>query len=1025
MKISKEFIVLLASCILLPILGSVVSVLWLKEWHFDNIAVHAVTELIGSVIAVFICFFLFYSTSLRSIFKPHEISWVATAIIGMGILDGFHAFAPIGNNFVWLHSIATVTGGVLFAGVLLPNTNPSLLKKLPIVSLVLATTIGVASHLYPEAIPAMLHQETFTVIARFLNIIGGIGFIAATWYFFKQYQKSHNRPYYILAGHCLLFGVAAVLFELSALWDAAWWWWHALRLIAYSILIYFLLRNTIYLLRNKIIALVACVTCATAFILGGANFLRTMDISLNTAIEGLANETRLSVMKFKDAYDEMENDIQIVSFTPPIEGIIRSHKNYHIDPIDGSSTELWRKRLETIFRSIMSARPHYTQMRYIGVADGGREIVRVNRMGNGLIDVPVEKLQQKENEPYFAAGKVTKPGQVYFSKVTYNREHNQLDAALTPTLRTVWPIYTINNTLFGMLVINADYEKLLKYQLSQMQLSHNTFVVNEHGDYMEYKDGTIYPLEFHRNFTKDAPEFIDKIIHSDKDEAAYIDGNYVDYFVRLQIDSNNSDSFLGIIRRIKRQDLLASTYAAGKESLLLSFGLLMVAVFISLYLGRKFTQPLRKIAVYVNELGQTDSLDTLINNKDEVGELARAFKWITDNLTESESRHRAILDSTIDGVITINDKGIIESYNTACETIFGYCADDVIGKNINMLMPEPYHQQHDDYLAHYRKTGEKKIIGIGRELEGKKKDGTVFPIDLSISETIISGNKLFTGITRDITERKKWEEEIKSANKELETFTYIASHDLRSPLINLKGYSMQIEKHMNTLAPVITNALDTLPDNEREEIQKIIEKSIPDAIGFIDSGVSRIDSMTNAILQLSRNGKQDFHYETIDLNRIVDTCVKSIHHQLSQQNTQVSIGELPTLYADRLSIEQIFSNLLDNAVKYLSSDRDGHIEIKAEESDAYYTFSIEDNGRGIAQKDFEKVFAIFRRAKSAIGTEGEGMGLNYVKSLVKRYQGDIWFESELDKGTCFYFTISKHSSQPEHIMENYDSTKTL
>src|SRR5690606_6839830 len=153
---------------------------------------------------------------------------------------------------------------------------------------------------------------------------------------------------------------------------------------------------------------------------------------------------------------------------------------------------------------------------------------------------------------------------------------------------------------------------------------------------------------------------------------------------------------------------------------------------------------------------------------------------------DSEARIRGIMDHVVDGIIIINKQGIIESFNPACERIFGYTASEVIGKNVKVLMPEPYHSEHDQYLENYHNSKKPKIIGIGREVQGKRKDGTIFPLDLAVGEVHIKGKTLYSGIIRDITERKKAEEKLqnttnalKRSNEELERFAYVASHDLK------------------------------------------------------------------------------------------------------------------------------------------------------------------------------------------------------------------------------------------------------
>jgi hypothetical protein len=243
LRLKKNALSLCLFGLALPIIGSVISILFLKNWRFDNYSIHGIIEITGTIIAVVIFLFFSFSHKLQKHFAKKEILCISAAISGMGILDGFHAISPPGNNFVWLHSIATFIGGILFAAILIPYKNTILRSEFPLAVLMGSIILGIMSFSFPEHIPKMVVQGEFTILARALNILGGIGFIAASFYFYKKYTKNNKVNYYLLAAHCLLFGAAGILFEMSSLWDAAWWWWHMLRLFAYVVLIFFFVET--------------------------------------------------------------------------------------------------------------------------------------------------------------------------------------------------------------------------------------------------------------------------------------------------------------------------------------------------------------------------------------------------------------------------------------------------------------------------------------------------------------------------------------------------------------------------------------------------------------------------------------------------------------------------------------------------------------------------------------------------------------------------------------------------------------
>jgi PAS domain S-box-containing protein len=273
------------------------------------------------------------------------------------------------------------------------------------------------------------------------------------------------------------------------------------------------------------------------------------------------------------------------------------------------------------------------------------------------------------------------------------------------------------------------------------------------------------------------------------------------------------------------------------------------------------------------------------------------------------------------------------------------------------------------------------------------------------------------GSTADITERKQAEEqlqryaaELEQANEEVKQFAYIVSHDLRTPLVNLKGFTAELRFALEVIGGGMDTALPHLDEKQRQDVTMALQEDVPEALSFIESSVTSMDRFINALLKLSRLGHRELHPEPVDMDALVRATLQTLAHQIEERQVEVMVGPLPKVVADRTSMEQVMANLLDNAVKYLDLDRPGQIEITAERSHNETTFRIRDSGRGIAKEDMDKVFAPFRR----IGRQdvpGEGMGLPYVQALVRRHGGRIWCVSEPGVGTTFSFTISNHIAE--------------
>src|SRR5437870_1587708 len=268
-------------------------------------------------------------------------------------------------------------------------------------------------------------------------------------------------------------------------------------------------------------------------------------------------------------------------------------------------------------------------------------------------------------------------------------------------------------------------------------------------------------------------------------------------------------------------------------------------------------------------------------------------------LRDSEARTHAILQTAVDGIITIDARGLIESFNPAAERLFGYTADEVLGQNISMLMPSPYREEHDGYMARYLQTGEPHIIGIGREVRARRRDGSTFPIALAVSEVHLAGRRMFTGIVHDLTARVQAEEalrrardelevrvqertaELTAANEEIKRFAYIVSHDLRAPLINLKGFASELRAACDVLQAALPAVLPHLEAPQRADVSRILDQDIPEALGFIDTAVTRMDHLIRAILHLSRLGRRELFLEPLDMRALVQGTVQTLAHQIA------------------------------------------------------------------------------------------------------------------------------------------------
>jgi signal transduction histidine kinase len=243
------------------------------------------------------------------------------------------------------------------------------------------------------------------------------------------------------------------------------------------------------------------------------------------------------------------------------------------------------------------------------------------------------------------------------------------------------------------------------------------------------------------------------------------------------------------------------------------------------------------------------------------------------------------------------------------------------------------------------------------------------------------------------------------ANDEIQRFAYIVSHDLRAPLVNVMGYTSELEQAGKVIDKVITEVetREAVPT----DVIMAVREDMPEAIGFIRASTEKMDRLINAILKLSREGRRNPLPETLDMTAMAQNIADSVHHQTEASGARILVEDLPPIESDRISMEQILGNLIDNAVKYLDAGRPGEIIVSGEEvAGGWVVYRVADNGRGIAPRDHERIFELFRRSGKQ-DRAGEGLGLAFVRNSVRRIGGTIDVESELGKGSTFLLKFPK------------------
>lgn len=257
--------------------------------------------------------------------------------------------------------------------------------------------------------------------------------------------------------------------------------------------------------------------------------------------------------------------------------------------------------------------------------------------------------------------------------------------------------------------------------------------------------------------------------------------------------------------------------------------------------------------------------------------------------------------------------------------------------------------------------------------------------------------------TRSLSETVQ---QLSESNEELKDFSYIVSHDLRAPMINVQGFVNELILSLADLRKNMETVMELLPEHKKAALLEILDDDIPASTRFITGGITKMNQLLAGILKVSRVGRQELNITAVDTQRLVSDNIEAIKYQSDQAKAEFQVQPLPQVETDSYLLAQIFANLLSNAVKYLDPERPGRIEIWATDHSNHFRFFVRDNGLGISEQDQKKVFDMFRRGSNH-AVEGEGVGLNYVKSAVKRLGGTISLKSAAGQGSVFSFTLPK------------------
>lgn len=363
--------------------------------------------------------------------------------------------------------------------------------------------------------------------------------------------------------------------------------------------------------------------------------------------------------------------------------------------------------------------------------------------------------------------------------------------------------------------------------------------------------------------------------------------------------------------------------------------------------------------------------------------LVAAVVWSARSVSSAEERFQVAVEASPSGMLMVDARGAIVLVNTETERLFGYARGELLGQPVEMLVPERVRDAHRAERAGFVEAPTARPMGAGRDLHGRRKDGSIFPLEIALNPVPTHAGIVILGSIVDITERKRQENELRRSNADLEQFAYVASHDLQEPLRMVASFTELL----------------------RQRYEGRLDEKADKYIHYAVDGAKRMQRLVADLLAYSRVGSQGKPLVPVAVRPVLERVLRSLQHSIDEAGAAVETPpELPTVLADEGQLHQLLQNLIANAIKF-RSERALHVLVDARPANGRWRFEVRDNGIGIEPRYAERVFGMFQRLHERDRYDGSGIGLALVKRIVERHGGTVWLESEPDRGTSFFFTL--------------------
>jgi PAS domain S-box-containing protein len=710
-------------------------------------------------------------------------------------------------------------------------------------------------------------------------------------------------------------------------------------------------------------------------------------IALPSALDDLGADARLLAADLRAFVGQASDDVLALRRHPSV-----------IAAASASPRDDVRPRVAASFSAHLDVKTQYEQLRLI---DGtGRELVRVDRSGAGgsISVVSADSLQLKGDREYVSSTLQLRLDAVYVSPIELNREYGAIEEPHLPVLRVATRIRTETGN-HGLIVANLNMRPAFARLREAGVDGRYVYLWTHEGVYVVHPDRSRQFVrgDSLRGPARDFPQ-LRGVTGTDSVETRMIESPDGRLGIAALTVTLAGGPPVTLALTEPREQMLAAAAGVVRPAVVGGIVISALSILLAFVISGPLTRPMEDLVRAVREYegsgtwsppktatGEvrivSDALAaTAASKRDKVVELQRE----AHSRRASEARFQVAVEASPNGMVMVDAKGDVILVNHETERLFGYSRNEMLGRPVEMLVPAAARGRHPDLRAGFGEDPHRRPMGAGRDLFGRRKDGSEVPIEIGLNPIETPEGIYVLASIVDISERKEAQDELRRSNAELEQFAYVASHDLQEPLRMVASYTELLERRYK-------GQLDDRADKY---------------IHYAVDGAKRMQLLINDLLRYSRVNTRARPPEETDMAAAAHEIVRSVLRPAIQESGgTVEVGELPVVVADEVQMGQVLQNLIANALKFRAKDRAPKVRVYAERQPHCWRFAVEDNGIGIEAQYEDRIFQMFQRLHGVGEYPGSGVGLALVRKIIERHKGRVWFESTPASGTTFFFTI--------------------